>query len=197
MNKNYVAGISALLLLVIGAGWAMGFFDRTDPQLAELEKMRDENFEKIKDMSDEQRRKQYSSFRDKVRDLSDEQRRQFFENSRPMFQQMQVQRMNEFFAKSPDEQNKELDKLIDRSEEWRKARESRPDNGGDREGRGDRGGWRDMSPQQQDQRRKQRLDASTPDMRAKMDRFRDMMRKRRAERGLDPDGGWGRFGGRS
>lgn len=194
MNKKSMALLIAALALVVGGGWATGFFDRGDPQLAELEQLRDENFKKREGMSDEERRQQYSGFRDKMRELSDDQRRQFYENSRPMFQQMMIQRMDNFFALSSEEQKKKLDELIDESEKRLKERESRSDEGRSRQGRGDRGGWSSMSPQQQDQRRKERLDQSTPEMRAKMDRFRDMMHKRREERGLNPGGGWGRFG---
>jgi hypothetical protein len=41
------------------------------------------------------------------------------------------------------------------------------------------------------------LDRSTPEMRAKMDRYRDLMNQRRQERGLEPleGGGRGMFGG--
>ena len=199
MNKKQVAVLTAVLVLVAGAGWAMGFFNRTDPQLAELEQMRDANFQRMEEMSDEERRSQYEGFRDKVRELSDDQRRQFYESSRPMYEQRQLERLNEFFAKSPEEQTKELDKMIDESQERRQRRESSrnesPDRGGRAE-RGGRGGRSNATPQQRDQRSKERLDRSTPEMRAKRDRFRDMMSERRKQRGLDPSEGWGRFGGR-
>ena len=54
-----------------------------------------------------------------------------------------------------------------------------------------------MTAAQRDQRGKERLDRSTPEMRAKMDRFRDMINDRREERGLEPiEGGRGGRGGR-
>jgi hypothetical protein len=190
MNKNWLTLSIIVLVLIVGVGWAAGFFD-SDPQVAELQQFRDEALKRADDMPEEERRAQFEGFRKKVRELSDEQRHKFFESSRSQFQQFAMKRMNNFFAKSPEEQQQSLDQMIDRMEEWR---QQRADNGnGDRGDRGNRG---NMSPQQQDQRRKQGLDRTTPEMRANMDRFRDMLNDRRQERGLDPiQGGRGRFHG--
>ena len=97
--------------------------------------------------------------------------------------------MNDFFAKSPEEQRQSLDQMIDRMEQRRQRRETEGRGG---EGRG--GGRPDMTPQQRDQRRKQGLDRTTPEMRGMMDAFRDMINDRRQERGLEPIHGrphWG------
>jgi len=190
MNKKKTAIGAVMLALVVGAGWALGFFDTTDPQVAELQKLREETFGRMDQMSDEERRSQFQEFRQRVEGLSEDQRREFFESSREGFQQVRVQRMDQFFAMTPEEQTKRLNELIDRMEEWRANR-------GQGGGWGRGGGRGNMTAAQRDQHSKQRLDRSTPEMRAKMDRFRDMMNERREERGLEPiDGGRGMFGGR-
>ncbi|MCH8839794.1 MAG: hypothetical protein IH831_03795 [Planctomycetes bacterium] len=195
MDKKKTAIGAMMLALVVGAGWALGFFDTTDPQVAELQKLREETFGRMDQMSDEERRSQFQKFRQRVEGLSEDQRREFFESGREGFQQMMLQRMDQFFAMSPEEQTEKLDEMIDRMEEWRANREQ-GGGGGPGWGRGGAGRG-DMSPAQRDQRSKQRLDRSTPEMRAKMDRFLDMMNERREERGLEPiDRGRGMFGGR-
>jgi len=190
MNKNQISIATTLVVLAVGATWAMGFFSNRDPQLVELEQLRDENFEKMPGMSEEERRKQFGTMRNKVGDLSEEQRHQFFENSRPMFLQMMNQRIDSFFAKSPQEQAEELDRRIDRMVE----RNANRDNTVGNQDRGNRGG--NMTPQQRDQRRKERLDRTTPELRGKMDRYLDMLNERRAQRGLEPVTGRRAFGGR-
>ncbi|MCH7751145.1 MAG: hypothetical protein IH898_03175 [Planctomycetes bacterium] len=193
MDKKKTAIAAVMLALVVGAGWALGFFDTTDPQVAELQKLLEETFDRMDQMSDEERRSQFQEFRQRVEGLSEDQRRQFFESSREGFRQAMVERMDQFFAMAPKEQTNRLDELIDRIEEWRSNRDQA---GGGRPG-GGRGDMGDMTGAQRDQRSKERLDRSTPEMRAKMDRFRDMMNDRREERGLEPiDGGRGMFGGR-
>ncbi len=183
MNKKKTAIGAVMLALVVGAGWALGFFDTIDPQVAELQKLREETFGRVDQMSNEERRSQFQEFRQRVDGLSEEQRREFRESGREGFQQRMLQRMDRFFAMSPEEQMKELDEMIDRMEEWRANREQ---GGGGGPGWGRGGGRGNMTGTQRDQRSKERLDRSTPEMRAKMDRFRDMMNVRREERGLDP-----------
>jgi len=195
MDKKKTAIGAVMLALVVGAGWALGFFDTTDPQVAELQKLREETFDRMDQMSDEERRSQFQEFRQRVEGLSEDQRREFRESGREGFQQMMVQRMDQFFAMTPKEQTKRLDELIDRTEEWR-ANRDQAGGGGSGWGRGG-GGRGNMTPAQRDQRSKERLDRSTPEMRAKIDRFVDIMNERREQRGLEPiDRGRGMFGGR-
>jgi len=188
MKKKQVVSGAVVLVLVAGIGWAMGFFNGQDPQLAELELIRNESFGNRENMSEEQRRGQHEQFREKVGQLSDDQRKQFFENSRPMFQQMMNEKMNKFFALPEEEQKAELDKWIDRMENRSNDRKAEGDRGkggrGGPGGPGGRGGWEGMSQQERDSRRQQKLDSTTPELRAKFDKFKDMMNDRREERGL-------------
>ena len=190
MDKKKTATAFAVIVLALGAGWALGFFDTTDPKVSELQQLRNEAFDRRDDMSDDDRRAQFEAIRQRVDELSEEQRRAFHKGGRERFQQMMVERMNEFFAMTPEDQKARLDEIIDRIEE---RRANRDQSGGGRPG----GGRGNMSAAQRDQRSKERLDRSTPEMRAKMDRFRDMMNDRRQQRGLEPlEGGRGMFGGR-
>ena len=115
--------------------------------------------------------------------------------------QFAQQRMDEFFALSPADQQKRLDEMIDRMLDRRKQREQNPPSGqngqADRRGSG-RQGWQNMTDAQRDTARKQRLDRTTPKMRAQFTEFRRMMNERMEQRGLSSDqlggfrGGWGR-----
>jgi len=184
MKKRKSAIAAVVVTLAVGVGWAMGFFEKTDPQVAELQQLRDENISKMDQMPAEQRREQWRGLRDRVEQLSPEQRQQFFDSSRDQFQAMMLNRVDRFFALPPEEQQEKLDEMIDRMENWRKQREA---NGGDGRRGGNRG---NLTSQQRDQRSKERLDRTTPELRAKFDRFRDMINERREERGLEPMNGF-------
>ena len=190
MNKQKLTiGLVALALLV-GVGWGLANYPWEDPELAELEQLRETSFQNRENMSEEQRREAWGQMRDKIEKLPEEKRREFFESGQPMFQRMINERLDTFFALSKEEQNAELDKRIDREE-------NRSSNGGG-EGRGRRGGpgrgdWGNMSQKERDKRRQERLDRTTPELRAKFDKYRDMLNARRKERGLPPSsgrGGW-------
>jgi len=190
MNKKWTVVSIAVLLLMIGVGWLAGFLSE-DPKIAELERLRDERMRHAQNMSDDQRRAHRDQFREKLQELSEDQRHRFFENNRGQFQQFAMQRMEEFFAKSPEEQRESLDKMIDRMEEHRQQREA---GGNGRKMGGNPNSTR--TPQMRDQRRKQRLDRTTPEMRSMRDAFRELINKRRQERGLEPihgRPGWGRL----
>jgi len=178
MNKKHVVVATVILALLAGVGWAL--FSGEDAELAEAKEMRDEMLQEIDTLSDDERRTQFESLRDKTRDFSEEQRRDFGNGMRQFF----MRRVDQLLAMPPEEQNRELDKWIDRMEKARK----------DREGK-DRGG--DMSSAERDQRRKERLDRTTPAMRGKLDAMKDLFNNRREQRGLGPmQGGGGMFGGR-
>jgi hypothetical protein len=175
-----------VLAVLVGIGWATGVIGG-DPELAELKKLRDGAFQNSDSLSEEERRQQREGFRERIGNLDEDQRRQFFRDSQPMFQQMITRRMNDFFESSPEEQRDRLDEIIDRMEA---PREPRAERGGDgRPGSGEgggRGGWENRTPEQRDQRRKERLDRSSPEMRAQIDQFKDKLNDRREQRGLPP-----------
>lgn len=190
MDRKKITIATAAAAALIIAAWALGYFEGTDPQVAGLQQFRDENFQRLDQMSDEERRAQFAEFRERVGQLSDDQRREFFEGSREFFQARMLERMDRFFALPPDQQRKELDEQIDRMEQRRRDRDAGGNARGDRGPGGGRGGGGGGG--------KNRLDRSTPEMRAKGDRYRDMLNDRRKERGLEPitgGRGMGRGGG--
>ncbi len=180
--------VVGVLIALVGV-WGAAMLLQDDPEVAELERLRDERIAGMEDMSREDRRAARDDMRKRVEALDENQRQAFMERSRPIFQKMMEQRMNAFFEMPPEEQRERLDEIIDRME-------SRGQGGPP--GGGPRGG--DASPAERDQRRKEMLARTTPEMRAKVDRFKDMLNQRREERGLEPAQGmrgmFGRPGGR-
>ncbi|TWT65408.1 hypothetical protein Pla123a_48760 [Posidoniimonas polymericola] len=176
MNKKQ-GGAAAVLVLLLLAAWMLGLFGGEDAEVAELR----QQFENREQLSEQDR----DAFRDRIRDLSDEQRRQLFE---PMMQGrmagMQT-RLYELQAMPRAERNRELDQMIDESEQRRREWETRRS---DSPPRGDRG---QMTDAQRDERRKSRLDRTTPEMRSTMQQMTRMINERRAERGLKPFEGRG------
>jgi hypothetical protein len=198
MNRRKTTIVATIaLLLAVSAAWALGMFHRTDPQVAELQQMRDEMFAE-RDVPREERRQQFNEFRQRMDNLSEEQRQQLWQSGREEWTRRIEERMDEFFALAPEEQQQRLDEIIDRMVERRQQREQNP--GGDGRRGGGRGDWQNMSDAQRDARRKQRLDQTSPKMRAQFTEFRRMMEDRMEERGLSssdfggPRGfrGWGR-----
>ena len=181
MKRKHAVTAVVLLALLSGVGWAL--FSDEDHVVVEIKQKRDELFQKIDTMSDEQRRAEFDALREQTRELSEEQRHEVWKGGRKFM----MQRVDKLLAMTKDEQNKELDKWIDRMEERRNNREARGDQ--DRKGPPG-GGGRGRSG-------KGRLDNSSPEMRGKMDAMKDLINDRRKARGLEPiRGGRGMFGGR-
>ena len=154
--------------------WFLGLFDGVDPAVAEVEEYRDTKMKQVMSLPDEERRSVFQGLRERVEKLSDTQRKEFFESSRPFMQQMMINRARQLQEMTKEERDKELDKFIDRMEAHK-------------ENRGERNANRqNMTVAQIDQRRKQMLDRTTPQMRGAMDALKDMLNERRKERGMEP-----------
>jgi hypothetical protein len=183
MNRQkQFAGVLLVGILLLGA-WALGWFERKDPVLAELEKQRDADFARQEQMSEEERQATREEFGKKMRGLTEEQRRAFFENSMPIFLKMFERQVDSFLEKSPEEQRKEMDKRIDEM----KARGQTGPGGGP----GGRGGG--PSPKQVDEWRKKMLDWTTPEQRAKFDTAFQKFNERLQQRGMNSGAGGGFF----
>ena len=186
MNKlGILSGIALILVALFGA-WASGMFEdkkySDDPEVAELEKLRDETLEQ----SEEERREMRSEMRERVEALTPEQRESFFESSMPIFVKMGAaqmeKRFDEFLAMSPQEQRVALDKRIDEQLERERKRKSSQANTQDRPRRGPP----NMTPEKMDEFRKKMQDWTTPEQRAKFETVMKMFNERREERGLEP-----------
>lgn len=219
MLKKSLLGVATALVLLL-VSWAFGWIGpkskySADPQIAELEKMRDETVAKLAERppteqpaesapakstagsparpeGDPFRSPEGKAFRDKIGELTPEQRQDFLERSMPVFISMMSAQFNarydKFMAMTPDEQRKELDKTIDEMEKRRAAGGGGGPGGGPGGGAG-KGGPPRMSPEKMDEFRKKMLDWTTPEMRSKFENSIKMMNDRRKERGLPPMGG--------
>lgn len=190
MNKQRVimSGVT-ILLVVLAAAWAMGYLSG-DPAVAELQQLRDQ----MRDASDTERQQLRDQFRERMGNLTDAQRDVFRQAGRGQWQQFAQQRMDEFFALPQAEQKQRLDEMINRMVARQNERERNPQVG-NRGDRGNRGGGRNMTEGQRDQRRKERIARTDPKSRAQFDQFRRMLNDRRQERGLPATGGGGRWRG--
>jgi hypothetical protein len=187
MKKSEIFGIVAVAALAVLVAWFYGWFDgkeySDDPQVAALEKLRDENAPKFAAMPEEQRRVEGQEFRKQMEGLTPEQRMAFFESSMAVFVPMMAaqfeKRYDEFMALSPEEQRREMDRRIDEMEK-----------GGGQGGPGGpgRGGPPNMDPKKMDEFRKRMLDYTTPEQRAKFENGIELLNQRRKERGLEPVG---------
>jgi len=197
MKARRITIVIIVVLVGVGAAWAMGYIGGTDPVVAEMQQLRDQMFAN-RDLPEDQRRAQWQDFRQRMDGLTDAQRQALREGGRERWQQFGQQRMDEFFKMSPDEQRQRLDQMIDRMLARQKERAQNPNVNANANGRGpgDRG-RRNLTEDQRDQRSKERIARTDPKMRAQRDKFRDMMRDRMKQRGLPPiEGGRGRgFGG--
>jgi hypothetical protein len=182
MNKrNAIVGSAVLVILAIAA-WALGFFG--DPVVAEMQQLRDQMFEN-RDLSEDERRAQWDNFRQRMDGLTDAQRQAVWDSGHDRFRQFGQRRMDEFFQLPPDKQRERLDEIIDRMQ----ARQQNPDAGRGPGGRGGRGGGRNMTEAQRDQRRKEMISRTDPKMRSQFDQFRQKLGERMKERGVAPPAG--------
>jgi hypothetical protein len=171
----------------------LGLFGGTDPVVAEMQQMQEQMFAN-RNLPDAERRAQWDNFRQRMEGLTEEQRDQFRDANRGRWQQFAQQRMDEFFELPPAQQRERLDEMIDRMEARQRERARNPNAGRGWRG-GDRG--RNLTDAQRAQRGKERLDRTSPKMRAQFTEFSRMLNERRAERGLPPiDGRPGRGPGR-
>jgi hypothetical protein len=188
-------GLAGLFLLLLGAGW---WAVRPDPELARARQLQQELFaERPPGPPTEDRKAKFKEFRDTMAKLSDGQKRELFE---PMRQKSREE-FDRYFTLGKQEKVQYLDRLIDRSEKMRKDIEQKQKAGGQPGGRGfgAPGGFGPPGgkakgppdPDRIEERKKQRLDKSTPEERAKRDQFRHDMDARRKQRGLPAGGGRG------
>lgn len=190
-RRKIITGAIVIVMLAAGA-WAFGLFRGTDPAVAELQQIGEQMFNR--DLPDAQRDQLRDNFRDRIRALSDDQRRAFFDANRGQWMGRIERRMDEFFAMSPADQQKRLDEILNRMNEPRQ----RPPEGArrDRNGSGGRGGWGNMTEAQREERSKRRLDRTSPKIRAQFSEFRRRLDERAKQRGIGELPGWGFPGGR-
>lgn len=209
-----VAGAAALWYWLHGQDYFAQAEFSADPKIAELQRLQKnivaQTSNKPGSMPDDA---QMRAMGEKIRGLSDEQRRAFFESSRSVMMGMMEARMKRFFELPADEQTKQLDEDIDRMEKARKeGRGFGPfgggppggsKGGGNGAGNSSAGGnsnsaaktgesddarkrFADMTPEERNERRREMLSHTTPENRAMFTEYKTRMDARMKQRGLQP-----------
>src|SRR5262249_16860709 len=146
----------------------------------------------------EEQKRLWGEFRETMKDLTPEQRRVLGADAR----KRRDEEEKRYFTLSADEKAKWLDRQIDRMEEMKKRWEDASQKGnaggngsgcGRGAGQGNRGNWSKLTNEEKESRRKQALDSTTPEERARRDQIRKDLQARREQRGLPPSSfGFGR-----
>jgi hypothetical protein len=170
------AGALAVLLIVLGV-WLF----RPDPQMAKVKALQQELAAAAGGGAD--RRQKWQELGEELRKLTPGQRLAL----RGAFRQRRQAELSRYFTLSKAEKTRWLDERIDRMEAMRRS--------GQANGRGGNGpnpgaGWRNLSPDDREQRRRAMLDQTTPEERAQRDQFLHDLNARRLQRGLGGFGGW-------
>ena len=198
-GKRIVIGLLVLILMLIGGAWAMGFFKSTDRAVAELTQLQNKLAEP--GLKDEERRALWREMREKMDALPPDAREQTWDGARDRFEKRMNDRMKEVLAMSKADQQKALDADIDRMQRFEQMRQANQtaaaDSGkagnnqqGNRANR-QRGGYRSDSDRITQQ--KNRLDRSTPQVRAMRYQYRQLLDQRMQQRGIpaSPNRPWG------
>lgn len=168
-SQRYVYIAIAVVLLLLLFGLYRRY--RADTNLRQVRDMQ-------KALAANRSPEQFQRFRDAMRTLTPDQRRRLFEEGRKRFEN----EILDYAKKSREEKNRYLDQLIDRSRQFQ-----RPPGNVNAFAAG-QGRNRNLSPEEREHRRRERLNMSSPEFRAAMDQFRKDMAARRAQRGLPPRG---------
>ena len=195
-KRRAIIGGVMVIVFAVAAAWAFGLFSRTDPAIAELQQIGAQMWDQ--NLPDAQRNQLRDDFRQRMESMTDDQRHVFFEANRAQWSGRMEQRVSEFFAMSKADQQKRLDEIIDRMVQARNSQQQNA-NSVNRQSRGansSRGGGRNMTDAQRDERSKRRLDRTTPKMRAQFTEFRKQLDQRAQQRGISlGDQRGGGFGG--
>jgi hypothetical protein len=186
---------AAIILLLMGGAYLGYRAVRGDPNLKKVRALQKELFTAdATKLAAEQRSDKFRQLREATDKLSPDQRKQLASEGQKRFED----ELDRYRKMSPEEKRKYLDERIDRMERARRnaaQRATQPSSVSAaapvRPG-GPPGGWQNLSAEERERRRKQRLDSSTPEFRAKMDQFFRDLQARRQQRGLPSTPGWGR-----
>lgn len=211
-RKKWFVGAILLVLVCGGTAWAWRHFRAepmaADPQVTKVGELgRQLAIDANKDMSEEERKNLALKLFQEVGQMTPEQRRQAFTKE---FQPIIQARIDKFFTlETREEQLAHLDADINQMEQlakWAKMFQSiggtfgprRDSKGAEGEpaadgppkagGPGGPGG-NTMSAEERDKRRRERLDATTPEQRAKQAEYVRQLMERRKELGLPAMGG--------
>jgi uncharacterized membrane protein len=188
-HKRTTGTVTAVLLFLL-MWWALSYGG--DGQLAKVQDLRNQlRGDAGKKLAPEQRRDLWKQLNDEMKQLSPEQRRTLAkQQNRAM-----TEKFKKFFSQSKSQQLAQLDADINRMEAARKKWEQNKKsgssgfggNGPGGAGKGPAGG-KSLDPQQREHMRKERLEQTTPELRAMTSEYFRMLKDRREQRGLPPSG---------
>src|SRR5262245_20302007 len=165
-RSHYAAICVVLLLLLIGILFRL----RAEWRVRHVRELQ----QALRNAPPEQRAAKFQELRATMQSVPQRDRERMAADGRKGFEQEMIR----YTKLSKQEKQKYLDERIDRSQRFRQQN-----------GSPNFGGWprtNNMSAEERDRRRKQRLDQTSPEFRAAMDQFRKDMEARRVQRGLPP-----------
>ncbi len=172
--------LTAATLSLVAAGIGVYWYLRPDPQFVKVMELREQlTSNEARALPREKRRELWREFRQEAEKLTPDQRRQLWADRANRFQE----RLEKFAKASQKERIAMLDEQIKREEQFRSNAANQGVNRGNWGGSG--------TPEDREQRRRQRLDNTTPEQRALMAEFRQQLQQRRQQLGLSPSP-WGR-----
>ena len=182
LNRHRRLSWTAMLVLAVVFVWLLW----PDRRLAQVKALQQQLFSaEGKKLSADDRKQKFQELREASKKLSDAQKKELAKEGQERFQQD----LERYAKMSKTEQIAYLDRQLDRTEAARKKmKESKgPAGNGNQKGKG----GKEMSAADRERMRKQRLDHSTPEFRAMMDRYRKDLQARAAARGI-PASPWSR-----
>lgn len=211
---KWLAGVALLALLAFLVAWLGGWIRfTTDPRVAEIQKLQEEARQKFVATGGPQTLAEatdavtmMATIRQKTEALPANLRPQVERSGGSVFRSAMRQRIDAYFALPPAKRQAELDRQIKQEEMMRSAFETAskvagffgggPPGGGDRGGQGGgqsggppRGGPPAGASQEGVNKwRKQIIDSTTPEQRARYVEYRRAMDQRRKELGMSPGG---------
>lgn len=184
---------SALILLILMIGFGTYRAIRPNPNMKKIRQLQTEfSSAQAKNWTPEQRREKFQEMRTTMEKLTPVQRDELSAEQ----MKREEARLKEYANLSPAEKTRRLDEQIDRMEKMRQQLSQRnPNGGGSRPQGGPQGAFsaggpgpggprQTLSPEEREKRRKERLDKTTPELRALRDMYRKDMETRRQQRGM-------------
>lgn len=205
-NRKVLAAAFAVLLLLGGSVWGILRLS-AEAQMAKVRDMsKSLRGEDMRSLPEDQRREAYQNLRAEYEKLDEAQQRQLREERYQRYLEHEEEEMDEYFALPPEQRLAALDDSIRRSEERRqewearraqrereRANQPRPSPQTQKGASGNSNGQasdkssgrrRSRSEEERDVRRKQRLDRTSPEYRAKRTEYRRQRAERRKALGL-------------
>jgi hypothetical protein len=213
MQKRIIKILVALAIVVLLGGTAWGYWTwkhRPDPHMQKLTEMAaTTSFEKIRDMSEEERKQRRDEFGKEIRQLTPEQRSQFFQQRMAERAKKEAADIAAYCALPDDQKQDYLMKKIKEEEERHKQFEAARQANGSGSGPGGPGGpggppdgqagpppggngngppsnFNRRDPYQRQQMRIQMLNNTTAEQRAQRAVYYGDLNKQRAQLGLPP-----------